>query len=948
MLGDMLADSSCKIQSLKLAWNMIRLDSAVCFMHSLKENCSLVYLDISYNGIGKEGAEMLGESLHSSKTLEAINLSNNNIPARGCFAIVAGVRASRGITYVNISNNPIGELGTRAVVMLIVDEGDRMHVDLRGCSVKLKDDLHRFNYLKPEGCEGGSEGVSKKYSLNLGIPFDRAIAFEILRITSISKDNLLLENVKHADSKVDSRGPQPVSIIFRKTFDHNNYQSSLLPSENLISLINSFKTKRSQGVIKNIINRFYDKQSPVIRKIDATKIDALLNAIDLGYETWLKKMLFLMYNIDDSGLIEESELLEFTHLRIDEYMREWEEVVVNSTGLYFCMNSGIKYELPDSGTFECSISRPIVKQQAIALLPGSVLLTSKTLDTIFSSFKLADNASIMIDYILGNCQVRYAEAKRLYVVMNKESGDPILTLKKIIPRMSTVTDTRLLVIYALKCDFKSKLLLKKSMGPNLYRVSLGLYTGFYSLNLKVANDHCSLEMLFNVSLYAKKLRTEMDLGDTSQDGSGSGFRNCFLNGQPIQINEEFVKKLPQKGKLEFDYVSYVNYSINRREQSISCDKFLSIMNKLELSDAPIRSKDDFDRIIENSAYGKSFEDVSYSQCDLIYRFQRWCEENIAHRETILFPKELIPLHLLPQVVNRRASTAERLTSLTPSRVRSSSAGEGEENASTVNVGDQPPSPTSMLPPTEIAVEEKKVKRLLSYEEIIEAIGFHPLSCEQLGYVLYWMDVNIKQFRGDISTFDMNRKPFTSPRVEVIVSVFNNITNLENFSFIKSMLDEFEYGLLMLRLGILNMWCPLRPDGYYCFQTSHRESRQIIRMLIALTMSGSEEQWYHESYRRNDGPDDEGANLNKVTKFPSTWQREEHFPASGCVCFQFRSLDTAKLEKNRFIISSINSCLLALVLAPSPAIDTSKRSNAPTLRRVNLTVNEQMGLHLNFS
>jgi hypothetical protein len=54
-MAKLLQSETCRLQELKLSWNMIRLDSAVQLSRSLADNQSLTYLDLSYNGIGQQG-----------------------------------------------------------------------------------------------------------------------------------------------------------------------------------------------------------------------------------------------------------------------------------------------------------------------------------------------------------------------------------------------------------------------------------------------------------------------------------------------------------------------------------------------------------------------------------------------------------------------------------------------------------------------------------------------------------------------------------------------------------------------------------------------------------------------------------------------------------------------------------------------------------------------------
>ena len=64
-LGNFLRSLNCPLESLVLAWNMIRLDGAVNFASALRVNSSITYLDISFNSLGQHGGEMLGVSSHA-------------------------------------------------------------------------------------------------------------------------------------------------------------------------------------------------------------------------------------------------------------------------------------------------------------------------------------------------------------------------------------------------------------------------------------------------------------------------------------------------------------------------------------------------------------------------------------------------------------------------------------------------------------------------------------------------------------------------------------------------------------------------------------------------------------------------------------------------------------------------------------------------------------------
>lgn len=633
VLGDMLADSNCKIQSFKLAWNMIRFESAVYLMRSLQENSSLTYLDISFNCIGQDGAEALGASLHAKNKLKAINLSNNNITPRGCFAIIAGLRNSSTVSYVNMSNNPIGEIGARAIMMLIMEYGDRIDIDTRGCSIKLKDDLCTFDYLKPE-CE--------EYNLQLASPYDRAVAFEILRITSCSRDTLKLVDVKYTDPKIDSRGLQPLHLELRKHAMFNKFEESLMPPEYLIKAIKGVVNKRMSGKLDQTVTKFCHSCDPFSRRCNDREVDQLLNMLDIGYELWIKKLLFCMYDFNQTGYIGESELLDFLNIVLEEYIDQWRNVASYSSGKFVQFCNSLEYNLPETGNLVCKVTTGLTCPPIGVHLPGKYLVTQQSLERVMNALKLSDNSHTMIEYSLTGCQLRFNEARALYKLLIKESGEPCVTLHKLIPFMSTTIETKNLIYYVLKNDIPQKLNLKRILGSHYYRVSIGMYTGFYSLNLSRPNDKLALALLMNAARAAKLKREESDLGDISQVGNGLGFRNCVFNGVPCEINDGWYAALPIRGKIEFDFVDFSKPSIPFRS-AISDARFVYILQQLKL----IESKNGIDLNAlydsfqyENIAEKDNAECRNYSK--RTHTFLLWCEQNAAMRENAIFPSAHMP------------------------------------------------------------------------------------------------------------------------------------------------------------------------------------------------------------------------------------------------------------------------------------------------------------------
>ena len=204
-----------------------------------------------------------------------------------------------------------------------------------------------------------------------------------------------------------------------------------------------------------------------------------------------------------------------------------------------------------------------------------------------------------------------------------------------------------------------------------------------------------------------------------------------------------------------------------------------------------------------------------------------------------------------------------------------------------------------------------------------------------------------------------RKPFGSTRVEVIVTLFNQIADMVNFPSIAKVLTSFEKACLIFRLGWLAVWNPLRPDGIYTLQLKRREERQLARILIALLVSGPNMQWSSVTYTAPgealpvavpstvvgaDEDDDESS-----WNLPSLWQTENGLPQDGILRMRFRSPQGARFsDKIRFRPDSFHYILLGTVFANPPAVDsTHKRTDAePTLLKA-IQLTEQLGLSLNY-
>lgn len=165
-LASLLNSGECRIRTLSLRWNQVRLSGGIALVDSLKLNASLLHLDLAYNSLGNVAAEILGSALLCNKTITTLNLENNNIQGSGCFTLCIGILENNSLTSVCLDTNPVGEFGSVMLMQLPLDVGHRVKISAKNCTfvgVAAKEAL--FDHSSP----------AAEYELLLRDPFQRSI-----------------------------------------------------------------------------------------------------------------------------------------------------------------------------------------------------------------------------------------------------------------------------------------------------------------------------------------------------------------------------------------------------------------------------------------------------------------------------------------------------------------------------------------------------------------------------------------------------------------------------------------------------------------------------------------------------------------------------------------------------------------------------------------------------
>jgi len=123
---------------------------------------------------------------------------------------------------------------------------------------------------------------------------------------------------------------------------------------------------------------------------------------------------------------------------------------------------------------------------------------------------------------------------------------------------------------------------------------------------------------------------------------------------------------------------------------------------------------------------------------------------------------------------------------------------------------------------------------------------------------------------------------------------------------------FDRAALIFRLGILNVWSSLHPDGYYRLDLSKRDEKLILKTLMTLSAAGTRQEFSEVDFRA----DPQGKVMtdeNMATQFKKLWKTERSIPDVGVVRFNFQS-DPKWTIVARSVPDSLHSELLSVVYA----------------------------------
>lgn len=857
------------LTSLDLSWNYLRLAGAVDIGKALAYNSGLRELNLAYNAFGNAGAQAVGEALLSNTTLQHLDMSHNNIPSQGALAIASALKVNSALplTHLALGGNPLGNTGGRALLHAAAACADskKLSLSLEGCNFDASADGDgNFDPADPTG----------SYDLNMEVPYERAVALELLRVAN-TKQGCKFLNIVHTSTITKQR--RNIRVELRESQAGVEARRKLLKTAGILTDAQAMSAREmaSRRLDRESLGElFHELDKDDSGFIDEHELRAGMRKLGLQFRDEDVPRYVALYDLDGTGTIELDEFVElmesFNLDNIDGGFAR--ECVDQDTNLPFDIPSEGRLQIDfvdlhvsagrDSANSEAGVER-LIENITSSKDKTQMLLMAKT-GLVFK----AHEAQMLLEAVRDVC-------------------DPSQAVTALLPHMVDPRSAYTLMDRNLSSS--DRLRVQHLMGQALQPM-LGIATGHYRIDLANDLDRITLRKLVENSNRTAFLRKKSGLKDTSQHANYHGFRNEVLHGKPIVLEPKFLDSAPRFGYLELDYVQIgrapaLPLSNKRFEQMLQLCQLDRMGASMGISTAPTSP---VSKTLKNSRGGRnsiaaptpatpapetagpmvqpfplqrSFTRRVFEEYEKMNTLRNYIEFGAGLTRSI----ELSPppagwsstrkLSLDDGDLGSRVATAftrsdDQLTGVEDNRVEEEEVIDGEAKRATT-----PAIPTALNICT--------ARRLLF----------------NLQWCLSTRWITVRQ---GIRLLSVWPAAFVSSRIDLVCTIFDRVTDLHNFSGILSALTDDEAAQALYRLGMLNVLTPLWPDNYYELALSRYEEREVAKALVRLAIDEPGENWQNETFGWSREEKIPGWELNY------SWLKDGGFPEKGYLSLEYYS------------------------------------------------------------
>ena len=174
------------------------------------------------------------------------------------------------------------------------------------------------------------------------------------------------------------------------------------------------------------------------------------------------------------------------------------------------------------------------------------------MERLINCTKLSSSPDKLLVYAVEMVDINLHEAMTLFEHLLRDIGNTIDVLCILLPQIATISDSKKILDIFISDDIVQHRLLKYKLG-NAYKPLVGNYAGFYCLDLSKHYDRVCFNKLIERSNDMTYQRRKLGLGDVSQDGNWSSFRNVLFMGVKKRIDANTYDVIPHRGHVEFDF-----------------------------------------------------------------------------------------------------------------------------------------------------------------------------------------------------------------------------------------------------------------------------------------------------------------------------------------------------------------------------------------------------------
>ncbi|KAG7396604.1 NLR, CARD domain-containing protein 3 [Phytophthora boehmeriae] len=864
-LATMLSINST-LTSLDLSWNYLRLAGAVEIGRALAYNSGLRELNLAYNAFGNAGAQAVGDALLSNTTLRHLDMSHNNIPSQGALAIASALKINikLPLTQLSLGGNPLGNMGGRALLHAAA-----------ACAVnkKLSISLEECNFDAAAGGEGSFDPADPtgSYDLSLEVPYERAIALELLRVAN-TKQGCKFLSIVHTSSVNKQR--RNIRVELREVQEGADARHKLLKTA---SILTDAQAPSDREVTSSSLDResleelFHELDKDDSGFIDEHELRAGMRKLGIQFRDEDVPRYVALYDLDGTGTIELDEFVELMEsFKLDEadggFTRECVDLDSNHP-FEIPLEGRLQLDFVDlhvaagrgSANSEAGVER-LVENIRASKDKTQMLLMAKT-GLVFN----AHEAQLLLEAVCDVCEASQA-------------------VTALLPHMADCRNAYALMERNLNSS--DRIRVQHLMGQAIQPI-LGLATGHYRIDLANDLDRITLRKLVENSNRTAFLRKREGLKDTSQHANYHGFRNEVLHGKSIELEPKFLDTAPHFGYLELDYVQLGRapahpLSNKRFEQMLQLCQFDRMGPPMGVATAPAASiatkqgkhaRDKTSMASNVQTTGSPVSSVSSfpSQRPFTTRVFEEYEKMNTLRNYVEFGAgltrsiELTPLSGVRSPVRKLSADEDFSTDIFPRQAAPSIVQDRSllETDAEDDSGDEGGVQRIVTPAIPSAQNVCTARRLL----------FNVQWCLSTRWI------TVQQATRLLGAWPV---AFAASRCDLVCTIFDRVTDLQNFSGVLAALTDDEAAQALYRLGMLNVLTPLWPDNYYELALARYEEREIAKALVRLAIDEPGENWQNETFGWSRDEKVPGWELNY------SWLKDGGFPEKGYLSLEYYS------------------------------------------------------------